>query len=150
MIRMYDTNHLSLFLSFQHNQRFRPAAEGGTQAVPGEGAASAAQGQGVIAVPRPARVLRRAVPREGRLADGAGRARAAQVLAKDVLPEGGDVPGGDRGNSGRDRAAPVRQDPGAAVPADRQVRVESALSGTGLWLRLKKAFKIDRVLLPLF
>lgn len=127
---MFTVVIISPLPSFQHNQRLRPAAESGTQAVSGEGAATATQGEGVIAVPRPARVLRGPVPGKGRLADGTGGARAAQVLAKDLLPEGGDVPRRDRGDPGRDRAAPVRQDPGTAVPADLQVRLESALSGT--------------------
>jgi hypothetical protein len=83
----------------------------------------------LIAVSRSARILRGAVPREGCVADRAGRARSAQVLAKDVLAKGGDVPGRDRGNSRCDRTAAVCQDSGAAVPADCEVRLESALSG---------------------
>lgn len=50
---------------FQHNQRVRPAAEERAQAVPGEGAAAAAQGEVPVAVPRTAGLLRGAVPGEG-------------------------------------------------------------------------------------
>ena len=46
-------------------------------------------------VPCPAGVLRGAVPGEGRHPHRAGHQGAAQVLAQDLLPEGGDVPGGD-------------------------------------------------------
>lgn len=45
----------------------------------------------LIALPRSAGVLRRAVSRKGRVTDGAGRARLAEVLAKDVLAEGSNV-----------------------------------------------------------
>ena len=42
----------------------------------------------------------------------------------------GDVPGWDRGDPGRDRARSVRQDSGGALQADRQVRLQPALSGS--------------------
>ena len=42
-----------------------------------------------VAVPRAAGVLRGAVPGEGRHSDGAGHQGAPQVLAKDLLAEGG-------------------------------------------------------------
>lgn len=77
---------------FQHNQRVCPAAEDGTQAVPSEGPAAAAQGQVPGAVPRAAGLLRGAVPGEGRHAHRARGSRPAQVLAQDVLPEGGTKP----------------------------------------------------------
>lgn len=83
----------------------------------------------LVAVPRAVGVLRRAVPGEGRIADGARGGGTAQVLAKDLFAEGGDVPRGDRGDPGRDRAAAVCQDPGAAVSANRQMRFQSTFSG---------------------
>ena len=55
----------------------------------------AAQGPVPVAVPRAAGVLRGAVPGEGRHPHRAGHQGAAQVLAKDLLPEGGHVPRGD-------------------------------------------------------
>lgn len=76
---------------WQYNQRVRAAAEERTQAVPGEGPPSAAQGEVPVAVPRAARLLRRAVPREGRNAHRARRARPAQVLAQDLLAERGNT-----------------------------------------------------------
>ena len=54
------------------------------------GSDPSAQGAVSVAVPRAAGVLRRAVPGEGRHPDGAGHQGAAQVLAKDLLPEGGE------------------------------------------------------------
>lgn len=74
---------------FQYNKRVRSAAEERAQTVPGEGAAAAAQGEVPVAVPRAARLLRGAVPGEGRHAHRARRARPAQVLAEDLLAEGG-------------------------------------------------------------
>ena len=49
----------------------------------------------LVAVPRPAGLLRGPVLGEGRHLDGAGHQGPAQVLAQDLLPEGGDVPGRD-------------------------------------------------------
>lgn len=49
----------------------------------------ASAGEVPVAVPRAAGVLRGAVPGEGRHAHGARRARPAQVLAQDLLAEGG-------------------------------------------------------------
>ena len=48
-----------------------------------------------VAVPRTAGLLRGPVPGEGRHADGAGHQGPPQVLAQDLLPEGGHVPRGD-------------------------------------------------------
>ena len=48
-----------------------------------------------VAVPRPAGLLRGPVPGEGRHTDGAGHQGPPQVLAQDLLPEGGHVPRGD-------------------------------------------------------
>lgn len=73
----------------QHNKRFRAAVEERTQAVPREGAVAVAQGEVPHPVPRPARVLRGAVPGEGRHSHGAGCTRSAQVLAEDLLAERG-------------------------------------------------------------
>lgn len=77
-------------LLLQHNKRVRAPTEERTQAVPGQGVAAAAQGQVSVAVPRAARLLRGAVPGEGRHAHRAGGARPAQVLAQDLLTERGD------------------------------------------------------------
>lgn len=74
----------------QYNKRVRAAAEERAQAVPGEGAAAAPQGEVSIAVPRAAGLLRGAVLGEGRHAHRARGARAAQVLAQDLLAEGGE------------------------------------------------------------
>ena len=57
---------------FQYHQRVRSAAEGGAQAVPGEGADPAAQSARPLPLPRPARLLRRPVPRERSLTNRAG------------------------------------------------------------------------------
>ena len=48
-----------------------------------------------VAVPRPAGLLRGSVPGEGRHLDGAGHQGPTQVLAQDLLAEGGHVPGRD-------------------------------------------------------
>lgn len=92
----------------QHNQWIRSAVEGGTQAVSGEGSVAITQGESAVPLPCPARLLRGAVPREGRLVDGTGRAGFTKILAKDVLAEGGDVSWRNRRNIGRDRATAVR------------------------------------------
>ena len=63
------------------------------------GSDPAAQGSVSVAVPRAAGVLRGAVPGEGRHPHRAGHQGAAQVLAQDLLPEGGHVPGRDRGDT---------------------------------------------------
>lgn len=73
----------------QYNKRVCAAAEERAQAVPGESAPAAAQGEVPLAVPRAARLLRRAVPGEGRHAHRARRARPAQVLAQDLFAERG-------------------------------------------------------------
>lgn len=52
-----------------------------------------------VAVPCAACLLCGAVSREGSDAHRAGGARPAQVLAQDLQPEGGDVPGRDRGGA---------------------------------------------------
>ena len=53
----------------------------------------------LVSVPRSAGLLRGSVPGEGRHPDGAGHQGPPQVLAQDLLPEGGHVPGRDRGDT---------------------------------------------------
>lgn len=83
-----------------------------------------------VAVPRPAGLLRGPVPREGPDTHGACGQGSVEVLAEDVQPEGGDVPRGDRGGAGRHRAVAVHSDPGAAVQADREMRLQPTLPGS--------------------
>ncbi|KAI4469117.1 hypothetical protein MML48_2g00000677 [Holotrichia oblita] len=117
-----------------YNKRVRSAAEDGAQAVPRQGAYTAAQGQVPVAVPRAARLLRGAVSREGPQPDGAGGARATQVLAEDVQPEGGHVPRRDRGGARRHRTVAVHPHTGAALSTDSEVRLESTFSNRIIYL----------------
>lgn len=82
-------------------------------------------------LPCAAGVLRCAISGEGPHAHGARGARPAEILAEDVFAKGGNVSWRDRRGAGRHRTVAVRQDPGTALPADRAVCQQSALSSGG-------------------
>ena len=74
-------------------------------------------------------VLRRSVPGEGRHSHRAGHQRPSQVLAKNLFTKRSDVSGWNRGDSGRDWAGSVCQNPGTSVQTDCQVCVQSPFPG---------------------
>ena len=85
-----DTDRLAFSIVVeQHHQRVRPAAEGGAQGVPAEGADAATQGQVAVGVPPAVGLLRRPVPREGPVAHRARRPQPPQVLAQSPLAQRG-------------------------------------------------------------
>ena len=113
----------------QHHQRLRHTAQGGAQAVLAARAHTAAQGALAPVVSPAARLLCRAIHREGRHTHRPRRAGSAQVLAQDVQLQGGHVPQRARGDTRHDRVGALSQRDGAAIQANLPVFVQLALSG---------------------